>query len=85
MCTRSSSLATLVAGLALIYNQDEKMKLSGITVGELKECLEAFKDSDAVYIGGLTFYRFKKRGKDFISLEFNESVYEDAQGKIVIE
>lgn len=60
-------------------------KNSGICVGELIDHLRVFDNSDELYMGGLTFYRLKKRGEKLVQVEFNESVYVDESGTIVVE
>lgn len=57
---------------------------SGITVGELKKQLGYYADEDELYMGGLTFYRLKRRGENLVQLEFNEVVYKDSNGTLII-
>lgn len=59
-------------------------KIAGVTVGDLKRWLVAFDEDAELYMGGLTFYRFKKRG-NLVQLEFSETVYEDESGTIIVE
>lgn len=50
---------------------------SSMTVGELVEALrEVPRDTKIRFQGGLSFYRFKRRGEDLIQVEFNEPVYD---------
>ena len=56
-----------------------------ITVKELKERLSIFNDDCVVDFGGLDFYRLKLRGDKLLQVEFNQTVYKDASGKIVVE
>ena len=56
-----------------------------ITVGELKELLEGFTDDTELYFSGLDFYRGKRRGEKVVQIEFNQQVYKDSSGKVVIE
>ncbi len=55
-----------------------------ITVKELIERLKIENPDSEVYFGGLDFYRLKDRG-GVLQVEFNQSVYPDENGKIVIE
>ena len=57
-----------------------------ITVGQLKEMLAGFDDSDELSFSGLDFYRLKRRGDDLVQFEFNQHVYKDsATGKVKVE
>ena len=56
-----------------------------ITVGELKELLEGFTDDTELYFSGFDFYRVKRRGEKVVQIEFNQQVYKDSSGKVVIE
>jgi len=58
---------------------------AGITVGELIEQLRRFDEKDELFMGGLSFYRLKKRDDKLVQIEFNESVYFDESGTIVVE
>jgi hypothetical protein len=50
---------------------------SSMTVGELIEALkEVPRETKIRFQGGLSFYRFKRRGEDLIQVEFNEPVYD---------
>lgn len=50
---------------------------SSMTVGELIEALrEVPRDTKIRFQGGLSFYRFKRRGEDLIQIEFNEPVFD---------
>jgi len=55
-----------------------------ITVKELKEQLNNFDDNLEVYFGGLDFYRLKNRDA-YLQVEFNQTVYKDKDGKVVVE
>lgn len=55
-----------------------------ITVKELKRDLENYSDHLEVYFGGLDFYRLKDRG-DTLQVEFNQTVYKDSTGKVIVE
>ncbi len=56
-----------------------------ITVGELREHLKVFPDDWEVTFGGLEFYRTKQRGDKLVQIEFNQTVYRNAKGKVVVE
>lgn len=58
---------------------------SSITVAELIDHLRIFPDHYKIYFGGLDFYRLKKRGDNFIQMEFNQPVYLNKQGLVVVE
>lgn len=64
---------------------DSKKRL--ITVGDLKQQLAAFPDDYWIFFGcdDLTFYRLKVRGEKLVQMEFNQSVYRDAQGVLRID
>lgn len=55
------------------------------TVGTLKRALESYDDDDELDFGGLEFYRLKKRGPHLVRVEFNQTVYKDSDGKVVVE
>ncbi len=56
-----------------------------MTVGEFRKELAAFKDDDELSFCGLDFYRLKRRGEDLVQVEFDQQVYTDDDGKVVIE
>ena len=56
-----------------------------ITVGEFKQQLELYSDEAILYFSGLDFYRLKLREENYVQVEFNQQVYKDDQGKVVIE
>lgn len=56
-----------------------------ITVGDLIRQLKNFPDDAEVYFGGLTFNRLKRRGGKCVHLEFNQQVYENEKGEVVVE
>lgn len=60
----------------------EKVK---ITVGRLKSELEVFDDDDELYFNGLDFYRLKKRGPKLVQVEFEQNVYADSNGRVIVE
>lgn len=58
---------------------------SGITVRELRELLKLYNQNAELFMGGLTFHRLKDRGANIVQLEFNETVYKDETGTIIVE
>lgn len=55
---------------------------------DLKTLRDAFKglpDDARIGFSGLTFYRPKLRGQTMLNIEFNEHVYRDRNGTVVIE
>lgn len=63
----------------------KKEKYPTITVGELISHLKAFPLDFNIDFCGFNFYRLKQRGEKSIQMEFNQSVYVDKTGKIIIE
>lgn len=59
-------------------------ELPRITVGELRSQLEGIPDAWTVDFSGLTFYRVKQRAPTHVQIEFNEVVYRDANGHLVV-
>lgn len=59
--------------------------LAGITVGDLRRQLKIYDQDADLYIGGLTFYRLKRRGPNLVSMEFNEIVHRDTDGTLVAD
>lgn len=59
-----------------------------MTVGALIDQLLVYpRDAEVSFGGGadaLTFYRFKLRGENLVQLEFNEQVYRDKSGELVL-
>ena len=55
-----------------------------ITVKEFKELLEHHDENLPLTFSGLSFFRLKDRGGD-VQVEFNQSVYRDDEGNVVIE
>lgn len=55
-----------------------------ITVGDLKRILSIHSDHEELYFSGLDFYRLKNRG-GCIQVEFNQLVYRDSEGCVVVE
>lgn len=55
-----------------------------ITLGTLRKHLELFPDDFAVSFSGLQFYRTKLRGANLVQIEFDEIVYLDTDGKVIV-
>lgn len=56
-----------------------------ITVAEFREMLSVFDDDDVLYFSGLDFYRLKMRGGKTVQVEFNQLVYRNGEGRVVVE
>lgn len=55
-----------------------------ITVGELLDQLEGIDRNTRISFSGLDFYRIKRRGPDILQIEFNQQVYLDESGCVVV-
>lgn len=62
-----------------------RKKCPTITVGELRAHLEAFPDDWTLDFCGLEFYRTKARGEKHVQIEFNQPVYLDENGKVIVK
>lgn len=56
-----------------------------ITVGMLRDQLKIYPDNYELDFSGLEFYRLKQRGPELVQVEFNEQVYRDKSGRVVVE
>jgi len=56
-----------------------------ITVGTFKDMLNAYDDDTWLDFSTLDFYRLKQRADDLVQVEFNQSVYRDEQGNVVVD
>lgn len=56
-----------------------------INVGELKRKFSIYPDECELFFGGLDFYRLKLRGEKLLQFEFNQPVYLDSKGRVVVE
>lgn len=56
-----------------------------LTIGDLKRMLAGFDDNDELDFSGLDFYRLKIRGPNLVQVEFNQQVYRNAEGDVVVE
>lgn len=59
--------------------------MNTITVGDLKEMLELYDNDFEISFSGLDFYRLKTRGPKLVQVEFNEVIYRNSKGKMVLE
>jgi hypothetical protein len=56
-----------------------------MTVGELRQCLDRFRDDTEVqFAGGLEFYRVADRG-GFVLFEFQQAFSRDAAGRMRVD
>lgn len=56
-----------------------------ITIGQLRKELAPWHDDDLITFSGLTFYQIKGRGDHLAQVEFNEPVYLDESGCVVVQ
>lgn len=56
-----------------------------ITVGELKQRLAIYDDDWEITFNGLKFCRLKARGPKLVQMEFEQTVYLDESGDVVVE
>lgn len=59
-------------------------EITGPTVRELMDDLRNYPADMEVYFGGLDLYRLVEKG-DKVVFEFNQSVYKDKDGKVIVE
>jgi len=62
-----------------------KKQLPCITVGELIEQLSGFDKNLEVDFSTLDFYRLKQRSPNRLQVEFNQMVYRDDEGNVVVD
>ncbi|PTU02645.1 hypothetical protein DBR45_11215 [Pseudomonas sp. HMWF031] len=60
-------------------------RIPTIDVKTLIDQLQGLPDDTRVGFSGLNFYRVKWRGQTMINIEFNEHVYRDSKGHLVVE
>lgn len=60
-------------------------RIPTIDVKTLINQLQGLPDDTRVGFSGLNFYRVKWRGQTMINIEFNEHVYRDSNGHLVVE
>jgi hypothetical protein len=56
-----------------------------ITVGRLRRELQEYDDDTELSFGGLEFQRVKSRGNNLAQIEFNQLVYLDSSGRVVVQ
>ncbi len=61
-----------------------KQEYIGFTVKQLIEDLRNYPDDMEVYFGGLDLYRLVEKGNKVL-FEFNQSVYKDKDGRVIVE
>jgi len=62
-----------------------KKEFPTIPLGLLREHLKGYSDSMEISFSGLDFYRVKQRSDNLLQIEFNQQVYLDDQGAVVVE
>ena len=65
--------------------QEKRETNAGITVGEMIDSLNGFDRDAELYICGLQFQRVKLRGEKLLSIGFNQSIYRNAKGALLLE
>jgi hypothetical protein len=65
--------------------KEDRETNSGLTVGDLIDQLKVFDRDAELYICGLHFHRLKLRGEKLLSMEFNQSIYRNSKGELVLE
>ncbi|MFZ1546848.1 MAG: hypothetical protein WAT12_07070 [Candidatus Nitrotoga sp.] len=61
------------------------VKYPSITIAELKDHLAGCPDHYTIDFCGLEFYRLKQRGETHIQMEFNQQVYLNSEGLVVVD
>jgi hypothetical protein len=56
-----------------------------ITVGDFKDMLNAYDDDMWLDFSMLDFCRLKQRADNLVQVEFNQSVYRDNEGNVVVD
>lgn len=69
----------------LMFQKFIMKKYPTITVGLLRQHLAAYPDDFEIDFSGLSFYRVKTRGENHAQIEFNQSVYLNDEGHVVVE
>lgn len=62
-----------------------RKEIPTITIGELRAALSNWSDEDHISFSGLTFNRIKGRGEHLAQVEFNEPVFLDESGNVVVQ
>lgn len=61
-----------------------KKEYPTITLGHLREQLKPYPDNYEVIFSGLDFFRVKEKSPGLLQIEFNQQVYLDEQGNVVV-
>lgn len=56
-----------------------------ITVGDFLDSLSYYPRDTQLSFSGLDFYRLKWRGENLLQVEFNQLVYRNSEGHVVVE
>lgn len=56
-----------------------------MTVGELLDQLQRYPRDTLLSFSGLDFYRLKWRAENLVQVEFNQAVYRDSDGLVIVE
>ncbi len=56
-----------------------------VELGDLLDALQGYPRTTRVSFSGLTFYRVKQRGDDLVQIEFNQQVFLDGRGNVVVQ
>ncbi|MCY1699505.1 hypothetical protein OVA10_15775 [Lelliottia sp. SL45] len=56
-----------------------------MTVGELLDQLQHYPRDTLLSFSGLDFYRLKWRAENLVQVEFNQAVYRDSDGLVIVE
>lgn len=54
-------------------------------LGQLLDEFVGLPRTTRVSFSGLSFYRVKQRGDDLVQIEFNQQVFLDEQGRVVVQ
>lgn len=78
----NSGLTPATSGEA---DSEQRHTVPTIKVGWLRQWLKGYPDDFDLSFGGLEFYRIKTRGENVAMVEFNQAVYLDEDGEVVIQ
>lgn len=56
-----------------------------ITVGDMIDHLKIYDRNMKLDFSTLDFYRLEQRGPNLVQVEFNQTVYRDDQGRVVVD
>lgn len=63
----------------------KKQEYPTITVGQLRQELAEYPDHFDISFSGLRFYRVKPRSPNLVQIEFDQMVYLNDSGDVVVE